>query len=215
MKMNKVPNFLCYLRMAAAPVIIFLLLYKNYLQHAFPFSYLKGTSFGESLALKLDTGNNSFALICAGVIFVLAMLTDAIDGKIARKYNVVSDKGKQLDPIADKILIIGSLFAFLLMGDWPNIQIMIFPFAVIVLREIIVTVLRTYCAKKGIVVAASIWGKVKTFSQSVAVIACFIAYFCHYAFIGDFFVIAAAAYTLITLFPYLNGFIKILRNKKA
>ena len=105
--------------------------------------------------------------IVALVIFVVAALTDLLDGKIARKYNLVTNLGKFLDPIADKILTAAALFMLMADGTIPA------PWGVIVVtiiiaREFMVSALRLIAASKGIVLAADIWGKAKTMVQMIA-----------------------------------------------
>jgi len=114
---------------------------------------------------------NSFSsLIIALIIFGLASITDFFDGYIARKRNLISDLGKILDPIADKILIIGVFCAFLELGiinSWMVILIMF--------REFIITGLRLYGLNKGIVLEAKRFGKNKTVSQVVGIFVIFFA----------------------------------------
>jgi len=105
--------------------------------------------------------------IVALVIFVAAALTDLLDGKIARKYNLVTNLGKFLDPIADKILTAAALFMLLADGTIPA------PWGVIVVtiiiaREFMVSALRLIAASQGTVLAADIWGKAKTMVQMIA-----------------------------------------------
>lgn len=105
--------------------------------------------------------------IIALVIFVVAALTDLLDGKIARKYNLVTNLGKFLDPIADKILTAAALFMIMADGTIPA------PYGVIVItiiiaREFMVSALRLIAASQGTVLAADIWGKAKTMVQMIA-----------------------------------------------
>ena len=105
--------------------------------------------------------------IVALVIFVVAALTDLLDGKIARKYNLVTNLGKFLDPIADKILTAAALFMIMADGTIPA------PYGVIVVtiiiaREFMVSALRLIAASQGTVLAADIWGKAKTMVQMIA-----------------------------------------------
>ncbi len=105
--------------------------------------------------------------IVALVIFVVAALTDLLDGKIARKYNLVTNLGKFLDPIADKILTAAALFMIMADGTIPA------PWGVIVVtiiiaREFMVSALRLIAASQGTVLAADIWGKAKTMVQMIA-----------------------------------------------
>lgn len=104
------------------------------------------------------------------IIYILTGLTDMLDGKIARKYNLVTDFGKFIDPLADKFMVIGSAIAILvwmmLGGETTLALVFVWVVLVILLRELGVTSLRLVVAgKSGIVVAASMLGKIKTVSQ--------------------------------------------------
>ncbi|UCG34576.1 MAG: CDP-diacylglycerol--glycerol-3-phosphate 3-phosphatidyltransferase [Candidatus Omnitrophota bacterium] len=113
---------------------------------------------------------NTLASICgAFAVFVVASLTDFLDGYLARKKQIASDLGKILDPIADKILIIGVFLAFVELGVLKAWMV-----GVIMLREFIVTGLRLYCLNKGLVLEAKRFGKHKTISQIVGVVFIFI-----------------------------------------
>jgi CDP-diacylglycerol--glycerol-3-phosphate 3-phosphatidyltransferase len=118
-------------------------------------------------------------IIVPTVIFILTALTDMLDGKIARKYNLVTDFGKFIDPLADKFMVISSQIAIL---AWMFLRaetkadkllplIFLWVVLIILLRELGVTSLRLVVAgKSGIVVAASILGKIKTVSQMVGTV---------------------------------------------
>lgn len=99
----------------------------------------------------------------AMVIFILASLTDLFDGIIARKYNLVTNVGKFLDPLADKILITSVLIMFVHLGWLPAWMVI-----VIICREITVTGLRAIAADQGLVIAADKYGKLKTVFQVLA-----------------------------------------------
>ena len=105
--------------------------------------------------------------IVALVIFVVAALTDLLDGKIARKYNLVTNLGKFLDPIADKILTATALFLLLADGTIPAPWGVIIV-TIIIAREFMVSALRLIAASQGTVLAADIWGKAKTMVQMIA-----------------------------------------------
>ena len=113
-----------------------------------------------------------WGLVVPAVIYALTALTDMLDGKIARKYNLVTDFGKFIDPLADKFMVIGSMIAMLaamfLSGETTEGLIFVFVVLVILFRELAVTSLRLVVAgKSGITVAASMFGKIKTVSQMV------------------------------------------------
>lgn len=103
--------------------------------------------------------------LIALVIFAAASYTDHLDGKIARKYNLITDFGKFADPLADKIMIVAALACFLQLGLTDAVVL-----TVIISREFMVTALRLVASAKGKVVAANAWGKAKTISQIVAVL---------------------------------------------
>ena len=101
------------------------------------------------------------------IIFVVASLTDLLDGKIARKYNLITNFGKFMDPLADKVLVVSAMICLLvnkpeLLPAWALI--------IILAREFIISGFRLVASDAGIVIAASMWGKVKTVSQMVMVI---------------------------------------------
>lgn len=102
--------------------------------------------------------------IYAATIFILAALTDGLDGYVARRRNESTAFGKSFDPIADKILIGGALYSLFMLDKVSGWVV-----AVILAREILITVLRAKAQKKGLSVAAGLWGKIKTFSQIIAI----------------------------------------------
>ena len=108
---------------------------------------------------------NSNGMTVAAAVFIIASLTDMADGKIARKYNLITDLGKFLDSLADKILVISIMLALVWLRRLSPIMVMI-----IILREFAVSGLRMIAASKGEVIAARMIGKVKTVTQMVAII---------------------------------------------
>ena len=107
--------------------------------------------------------NTPASRIIATVIFALASLTDMLDGQIARKYNMVTNFGKLMDPLADKVLTAAAMICLVELGDlaaWIAV--------VIIFREYLITGRRSVAASENIVVAANIWGKVKTVCQMIA-----------------------------------------------
>lgn len=115
-----------------------------------------------------------WGLLIPALIYALTALTDMLDGKIARKYNMITDFGKFIDPLADKFMVLSAFAAMdLLMalrGDTTEAIVFSFVFLVILLRELGVTSLRLVVAGKKIVVAASMLGKIKTVSQMVGTV---------------------------------------------
>ena len=118
--------------------------------------------------LLLDASNVAYVLI-ALVLFIIASLTDAIDGHLARKHNLVTDFGKFMDPLADKMLTTAAFLGLMHHGRASAVAVML-----ILTREFIVSGIRLVAAGGGKVIAASIWGKMKTVFQMVAIIAAII-----------------------------------------
>lgn len=147
-------------------------------------------------------------IIVSGIIFAVAIISDAVDGRIARKYNVVSTFGKFLDPIADKLLVLGVLCAFIEVGFVSTVPVLL-----ILAREFLITGLRLGAMSKGEVVAANWWGKVKTICQGISIG----LFFVFAAFISDgttmaeisadllipnIFFWLVSIYTVISVIPY-------------
>ena len=147
MSIKKVPNILCMIRICLIPFVLLFLL-ENPI----------------SSALSVTA-----RVITSGILFGIAMLTDAFDGRIARKYDAITNFGKFIDPIADKMLVISILIAFVELGLCSSV-----PVIIILAREFIVTGLRLGAVSSGKVVAANIWGKIKTVIQSISLAATYI-----------------------------------------
>ena len=103
--------------------------------------------------------------ILAMVIFALASLTDGIDGYVARKYNQITNLGKFMDPLADKLLVASAILIFVQRGDMSSASAMM-----IMAREFIVTSLRIVAVSENIIIAAGAWGKAKTVVQIVVIL---------------------------------------------
>ena len=103
--------------------------------------------------------------LAALVVFVAASLTDLLDGKIARKYNLVTNFGKFMDPLADKLLVCSALICLVDMKRIPAWVVI-----VIISREFIISGFRLIASDNGVVIAASYWGKVKTVAQMIMTI---------------------------------------------
>ena len=108
--------------------------------------------------------------IVAAVIFALTSLTDMLDGKIARKYNLITDFGKLMDPLADKFLVIGAMMGILVRFDYLE-SVFFWAVIIVVFRELAVTAIRGIVAQKqGVALAASWLGKVKTTTQMICIL---------------------------------------------
>lgn len=153
--------------------------------------------------LRIETFEITYNQLIATIIFIIAASTDGLDGYIARKKKMVSNLGKLLDPLADKLLIAAVLISLVDMGKldaWIAI--------VIIAREFAVTGLRQVALLDGRVMAASKWGKWKTGIQITAIIALLINNF-PFAFIGfPFDVIAIWAAAIITVYSGVDYFVK-------
>lgn len=163
--------------------------------------------------------------LVAGLLFGAASLTDYFDGKIARERHLITDFGKFADPLADKILVISVLvcFVFLKLCDPVLVIIVLF-------REFAVTSIRLVSAANGTVIAANMWGKVKTVTQIIALVAVFVfQYFlelCNLSVIpipADIvsnltfwlFVAGEVLMWISGFFAAISGFIYIKDNRKA
>ena len=129
--------------------------------------------FVAALIFMRDMG--VWGVIVPALVYGLTALTDMLDGKIARKYNLITDFGKFIDPLADKFMVISSMIAILLWmilrGEELLALVFVWVVLIILLRELGVTSLRLVVAgKSGIVVAASLLGKIKTVSQMVGTV---------------------------------------------
>lgn len=109
--------------------------------------------------------NISYSKLIAAAIFIIAAITDSLDGYIARSKKIVTNFGKFLDPLADKLLITAALVGLVELRKISSWIAMI-----IIGREFIVTGLRMVAAAEGIVISANIWGKLKTISQIIAIV---------------------------------------------
>jgi len=135
---------------------------------------------------------------------VIASLTDLLDGKIARKYNLVTNFGKFMDPLADKLLVCSALICLIELGQLPAWMVII-----IISREFIISGFRLVASDNGIVIAASYWGKFKTTFQMIAVIL-LIVRIPALALVTNFCVWIALALTVISLIDYLAKNHKVL-----
>jgi CDP-diacylglycerol--glycerol-3-phosphate 3-phosphatidyltransferase len=107
-----------------------------------------------------------YGMYIAAGIFTIAAITDTLDGYIARSRNQVTKFGKFVDPLADKLLVTAALVCLVQMGKLPAWIVV-----VIISREYTISILRAVAASEGIVIAASWWGKLKTITQIIAIVA--------------------------------------------
>ena len=132
------------------------------------------------------TANN----IIAAIVFIVASLTDFLDGHLARKWNLVTNFGKIMDPFADKLLVLTALIYLAISGTIPG-----WPVIIIIGRELLVTSLRALAADNGIILAARNLGKFKTVSQMFAIIFLILGW----QIIGLILLYIAVALTIISL----------------
>ncbi len=116
------------------------------------------------VACMLADGLGVWTKWVALALFIIAAVTDLFDGKIARKYNLVTNFGKFMDPLADKMLVCSTLICLVEMGRIPSWMVII-----IIAREFIISGFRLVASDQGVVIAASMWGKVKTVFQLVTI----------------------------------------------
>lgn len=178
------PNRLTILRVVLVPFFVFFLL-------------------SDSIA-----NNYLFAI----AIFILASITDHFDGKIARRNNQVTDFGKFLDPLADKILVMSAFICFIELGFLSSV-----PVIILLAREFMVTSVRLMAVAKGKVIAASVWGKLKTISQMVAILSIL---FLKYIFeilnknylYDNFYSVANFLVWISVIFSVISGFLYVHDN---
>lgn len=172
------PNKLTTLRVIMIPFFVFFLLWQN----------------GE---------NRTFRMI-ALALFIIASLTDLLDGKIARKYNLVTNFGKFMDPLADKLLVCSALICLIELNALPAWMVII-----IISREFIISGFRLIASDNGVVIAASYWGKFKTTFQMVSVVL-LILDIPALAFVTTICVWIALLLTIVSLVGYIYKNHKIL-----
>lgn len=172
------PNKLTTLRVIMIPFFVFFLLWQN----------------GE---------NYTFRMI-ALALFIIASLTDLLDGKIARKYNLVTNFGKFMDPLADKLLVCSALICLIELNALHAWMVII-----IISREFIISGFRLIASDNGVVIAASYWGKFKTTFQMVSVVL-LILDIPALAFVTTICVWIALVLTIVSLVDYIYKNHKIL-----
>ena len=159
--------------------------------------------------LLLDPSNQMYRYISLA-IFIVASLTDMLDGKIARKYNLVTNFGKFMDPLADKLLVCSAMICLI-----ETKQLAAWIVIVIIAREFIISGFRLIASDNGIVIAASYWGKFKTVFQMLMIIV-LIANINHpvFAVLGTILTYVALALTIISLVDYIVKNKDVLKEQK-
>ncbi|GFI61436.1 CDP-diacylglycerol--glycerol-3-phosphate 3-phosphatidyltransferase [Clostridiales bacterium] len=137
-------------------------------------------------------------------IFCIASFTDYLDGHIARKYNLVTNFGKFMDPLADKLLVSSALICMIELGMLPAWIVII-----IISREFIITGFRLLAAEAGLVIAASWWGKIKTVTQMAMIIVVILGV---NDILGNILIVLATIFTAVSGIDYIVKNIKILKN---
>ena len=144
------------------------------------------------------------------IIFVVASLTDLLDGKIARKYNLVTDFGKFMDPLADKLLVCSALICYVELGKLPAWIVVI-----IISREFIISGFRLVAADNGVVIAASMYGKFKTVFQMAMIIMLMVDIdWPVYRILTNIVTAIAVIMTVVSLIDYIMKNKEVLRKQK-
>ena len=159
--------------------------------------------------LLLDASNQTYRYI-ADAIFIIASLTDMLDGKIAREYNLVTNFEKFMDPLADKLLVSAAMICLIATG-----QLAAWIVIIIISREFIISGFRLVASDNGIVIAASYWGKFKTVFQMLMIIVLIaninLPFF---AVLGTILTYVALILTIVSLIDYIAKNKDVLKEQK-
>jgi CDP-diacylglycerol--glycerol-3-phosphate 3-phosphatidyltransferase len=148
--------------------------------------------------------------IIADLIFIAASLTDMADGKIARKYNLVTNFGKFMDPLADKLLVCSAMICLI-----QTHQLAAWYVIVIIAREFIISGFRLIAAENGLVIAANIFGKIKTTTQMIMIVILVANLpFGWLQVLGEIFKWVALIMTILSLVIYIYQNIDVLKEQK-
>ncbi len=146
----------------------------------------------------------------AVAIFIIASLTDMLDGKIARKYNLVTNFGKFMDPLADKLLVCSAMICLVATGQLASWIVII-----IISREFIISGFRLIAADNGIVIAASYWGKFKTVFQMLMIIVLILdIQNVGFQVLGVILTYVALILTVVSLIDYIAKNKQVLKEQK-
>jgi CDP-diacylglycerol---glycerol-3-phosphate 3-phosphatidyltransferase len=162
-----IANILTMARIGAIPVfmVLLILVEPEERMHGWDWFTLPATPWGSA------HGHNVLYCLIAAIIFTLASITDWLDGYLARKYDLVTNLGKLMDPLADKLLVIGAMIMLVELGRLPGWMAL-----VVVAREVGITALRGVASDQGVIIAASQLGKYKTSTQMPALVALLLYY---------------------------------------
>lgn len=159
----------------------------------------------------IDVSLNFFI---AWILFIIASLSDMLDGKIARKYNMVTDYGKFMDPIADKLLVNTAL---IILASYGPIRVNIICVIIMIARDIVVDAVRLNAMRKNVVVAANIFGKLKTVFQMVAIILIMVNDFNldSLLHLNDNYYLGQLFMYVATLTSLISGIIYVIQNRNV
>ncbi len=159
----------------------------------------------------IDVSLNFFI---AWILFIIASLSDMLDGKIARKYNMVTDYGKFMDPIADKLLVNTTL---IILASYGPIRVNVICVIIMIARDIVVDAVRLNAMRKNVVVAANIFGKLKTVFQMVAIILIMVNDFNldSLLHLNDNYYLGQLFMYVATLTSLISGIIYVIQNRNV
>jgi len=168
--MKNIPNIICIIRIILiVPILI--------------------------LTLSGNAAYNQLALI----LFLIAAISDSLDGYIARRYNLVTNLGKLLDPLADKLLVLSIFIAFLTKNQLSIVFILI-----ILARELTITGLRSMAAAEGVVIQASIFGKLKTITQMILIFLLYLKNITNINMVNTSITVFVAVVSILTIFSGID-----------
>lgn len=149
----------------------------------------------------------------AGIVFCIACLTDALDGHIARKNHLITNFGKFMDPLADKLLVCAALICFVAM---PELDFPAWAAIVIISREFVISGFRLVASDNGVVIAASKWGKFKTISQMImSILLIFhLEFIPYYILLEQISIYLSVILTVVSLADYIYKNREVLKEEK-
>lgn len=198
------PNKITLLRICFIPVLMIFIM-------PIPDSIINSLQFINPQLISINQFLSTYGGYIAAGIFIIASSTDAVDGYIARKRQLVTNFGKFLDPIADKLLVTAALMALVQSGEVNGWAAML-----IISREFIVTGLRLVAAGEGIVISASKLGKLKTVMQDIAIVAALLknfplSLFTNFQF-DDYAMLLAVIITIYSLYDYIRKNLNVINT---